>query len=84
MRKVDIAHSGQTVFEAMEQLEAEVKNAQRGRETMLLRVGNFRPALSGEFHTGADICSPSPGRSGPSARIQPPPRFATLTLTIDR
>ena len=38
MRKVDIAHSGQTVFEAMEQLEAEVKNARRSREAVLQLV----------------------------------------------
>ena len=36
MRKVDIAHSGQTVAEAMEQLKVEVKNARRDREIVLL------------------------------------------------
>ncbi|HEX7158528.1 MAG TPA: Smr/MutS family protein [Edaphobacter sp.] len=41
MRKVDIAHSGQTVSEAMDQLEAEVKNARRARETVLLLVHGF-------------------------------------------
>ena len=41
MLKVDIAHSGQTVAEAMEQLKAEVKNARRGRETVVLVVHGF-------------------------------------------
>lgn len=41
VRKVDIAHSGQTVLEAMEQLQAEVKNARRSRETVLLLVHGF-------------------------------------------
>jgi hypothetical protein len=41
VRKVDIAHSGQTVSKAMEQLRAEVKNARRGRETVLLVVHGF-------------------------------------------
>jgi hypothetical protein len=41
VRKVDIAHSGQTVSEAMEQLIAEVKNARRSRETVLLVVHGF-------------------------------------------
>lgn len=41
MRKIDIAHSGQTVAEAMEQLEAEVKSARRDRETVLLVVHGF-------------------------------------------
>lgn len=41
MRRVDIAHSGQTVCEAIEQLEAEVKNARRARETALLVVHGF-------------------------------------------
>jgi hypothetical protein len=41
VRRVDIAHSGQTVSEALEQLEAEVKSARRGRETVLLVVHGF-------------------------------------------
>lgn len=41
VRKVDIAHSGQTVSEAMGQLEVEVKNARRGQETALLVVHGF-------------------------------------------
>ncbi len=41
MRKIDIAHSGQTVAEAMEQLKAELENARRGRETVLLVVHGF-------------------------------------------
>jgi hypothetical protein len=41
VRKVDIAHSGQTVSEALEQLNAEVKNARRGRETVVLVVHGF-------------------------------------------
>ncbi len=41
MRKVDIAHSGQTVVEAMEQLQVEVKKARRDRETVLLIVHGF-------------------------------------------
>jgi hypothetical protein len=41
VRKVDIAHSGQTVVEAMEQLEAEVKSARRTGETSLLVVHGF-------------------------------------------
>jgi hypothetical protein len=41
VRKVDIAHSGQTVSEAMEQLKAEVKSARRSRETVLLVVHGF-------------------------------------------
>jgi hypothetical protein len=41
VRKVDIAHSGQIVAEAMEQLKVEVKNASRGRETGLLIVHGF-------------------------------------------
>ena len=46
MRRVDIAHSGQTVAEAMEQLTVEVKNARRGRETGLLIIHGF--GASGE------------------------------------
>lgn len=41
MRKVDIAHSGQTVPEAMEQLKADVKNARSSHETVLLVVHGF-------------------------------------------
>ena len=41
VRKVDIAHSGQTVAEAMEQLKVEVKSARRDRETVLLVVHGF-------------------------------------------
>jgi hypothetical protein len=41
VRKVDIAHSGQTVSEAVEQLKAEVKNARGGRDTVLLVVHGF-------------------------------------------
>ena len=41
MRKVDIAHSGQTVSEAMDQLTAELKSARRARETVLLVVHGF-------------------------------------------
>jgi hypothetical protein len=41
MRRVDIAHSGQTVPEAVEQLKAEVKSARRDRETVLLVVHGF-------------------------------------------
>jgi hypothetical protein len=41
VRKIDIAHSGQTVSEAMEQLKAEIMSARRGRETVLLVVHGF-------------------------------------------
>jgi hypothetical protein len=41
VRKVDIAHSGQTVVEAIEQLKVEVKNARRDRETVVLVVHGF-------------------------------------------
>jgi len=41
VRKVDIAHSGQTVVEAMEQLKVEVENARRDRETVVLVVHGF-------------------------------------------
>lgn len=41
VRKVDIAHSGQIVIEAMEQLRVEVENARRDRETVLLVVHGF-------------------------------------------
>ena len=47
MRKVDIAHSGQTVFEAMQQLEAEIKKARRDRETVLLLVHGFGASGAG-------------------------------------
>jgi hypothetical protein len=41
VRKVDIAHSGQTVSEAMEQLKGEIKNAHRGGDQVLLLVHGF-------------------------------------------
>ena len=41
VRKVDIAHSGQTVSEALDQLHAGVKSARRGRETVVLVVHGF-------------------------------------------
>jgi hypothetical protein len=41
LRKVDIAHSGQIVSEAMEQLKAEVRSARRDREPALLIVHGF-------------------------------------------
>jgi len=41
VRKVDIAHSGQTVVEAMERLRVEVKKARRDREIVLLVVHGF-------------------------------------------
>jgi hypothetical protein len=41
VQRVDIAHSGQTVSEAMAQLEAEIKNARRSRVTNLLVVHGF-------------------------------------------
>jgi hypothetical protein len=41
VRKIDIAHSGQTVSEAMEQLKAELANARRGRQNALLVVHGF-------------------------------------------
>jgi hypothetical protein len=41
VRKVDIAHSGQTVAEAMEQLKVAVMNARRDRETVVLVVHGF-------------------------------------------
>ena len=41
VRKVDIAHSGQTVVEAMKQLKVEVENARRAREAVLLVVHGF-------------------------------------------
>ena len=44
---MDIAHSGQTVFEAMKQLESEVKNARRARETSLLLVHGFGASGAG-------------------------------------
>jgi hypothetical protein len=46
VRKVDIAHSGQTVSDAMEQLVGEIKNAYRGGERLLLIVHGF--GASGE------------------------------------
>jgi hypothetical protein len=47
VRKVDIAHSGQTVVEAMEQLRVEVKNARRDREAVLLVVHGFGASGAG-------------------------------------
>ena len=47
VRKVDIAHSGQTVAEALEQLKIEVKNARRDRETVLLVVHGFGASGAG-------------------------------------
>ena len=47
MRKVDIAHSGQTVPEALEQLKSEVDNARRARETALLVVHGFGASGAG-------------------------------------
>ena len=41
MRKVDIAHSGQTVPEAMKQLTSELESAQRGGDRVLLVVHGF-------------------------------------------
>ena len=41
VRRVDIAHSGQTVVEAMELLKVEVRNARRDRETVVLVVHGF-------------------------------------------
>jgi hypothetical protein len=41
VRKIDIAHSGQTVAEAMEQLIGEVKAAHRGGDRVLLVVHGF-------------------------------------------
>ena len=41
MRKVDIAHSGQTVPGAMAQLKGEIKNAYRGGDHILLVVHGF-------------------------------------------
>jgi hypothetical protein len=58
VRKIDIAHFGQTVPDAMEQLTAEIKSARRGRETALLVVhgfgasgvgGSIKAALSAEL-----------------------------------
>jgi hypothetical protein len=41
VRKVDIAHSGQPVSEAMEQLTAEIKNAHCGGDRVLMVVHGF-------------------------------------------
>jgi hypothetical protein len=55
VRKIDIAHSGQTVSEAMEQLEAEVKNARRGRESVLLVIHGFGASgVGGAIKTALD------------------------------
>ncbi len=50
MRKVDIAHSRQTVPEAIEQLRIELKNARRAREEALLVVHGY-----GASGTGGEI-----------------------------
>jgi hypothetical protein len=47
VRKVDIAHSGQTVVEAIEQLKVAVKKARRDRETVLLVVHGFGASGAG-------------------------------------
>ncbi|MEO8744337.1 MAG: hypothetical protein ABI401_05860 [Candidatus Dormibacter sp.] len=47
MRRVDIAHAGQTVPEAMEQLIREIKNVRPGGETVLLVVHGFGASGSG-------------------------------------
>ena len=47
MRKVDIAHSGQTVSQALEQLTAEIKTARRTREHVLLVVHGFGASGTG-------------------------------------
>ena len=46
VRRVDIAHSGQTVPEALEQLEREIKSARQSGEEVLLVVHGF--GASGE------------------------------------
>jgi hypothetical protein len=47
MRKVDIAHSGQTVPEAMEQLKNEIRTALRRREKLLLLVHGYGASGTG-------------------------------------
>lgn len=47
MRTIDIAHSGQTVSEAIEQLKREIKNAQRSGEDALLMVHGFGASGAG-------------------------------------
>ena len=47
MRKIDIAHSGQTVAEALEQLTVEIKRARRAREHALLVVHGFGASGAG-------------------------------------
>jgi hypothetical protein len=47
MRKVDIAHSGQTVPEAMEQLKDEIRTALRRREKLLLLVHGYGASGTG-------------------------------------
>ncbi len=47
MRKVDIAHSGQTVPEGMEQLKDEVRTALRRREKLLLLVHGYGASGTG-------------------------------------
>jgi hypothetical protein len=41
VRRLDIAHAGQTVAEAMDQFEAEIKKDRRGQETALLVIHGF-------------------------------------------
>ncbi len=41
MRRVDIAHSGQTVPDALEQLVSEIRNVHRGGDRVLLVVHGF-------------------------------------------
>src|SRR5690348_13412419 len=47
MRKVDIAHSHQTVPEAMEQLKNEIRTALRRREKFLLLVHGYGASGTG-------------------------------------
>lgn len=47
MRKIDIAHSGQTVSEAMDQLKNEIKTARRDGEQHLLIVHGFGASGTG-------------------------------------
>jgi hypothetical protein len=47
VRKVDIAHEGQNVPEALEQLVKEIKSAQRDRERILLVVHGFGASGAG-------------------------------------
>jgi hypothetical protein len=47
MRKCDIAHSGQTVWEAMKQLKNEIESARRDGERLLLIVHGFGASGTG-------------------------------------